>query len=311
MAGSIFGSGFDSALGTAKKVGSSINNVSNTVNSVSSSVHRLSTAAKNAIPGSSNSQSAASVSNASPAPVAANGVGSGTAAGGVPSSATAGATLSAPIGTCIILNSTVTSTGQPRYLGRNVYETISNMMQGKETTAHAVVVDDKGLPSAAIYEQKGDSFYLKGTNTPVKINIGSSGQIEDAVLLNEKEYAACVKSMSTTDQKKRYFAELSELGNAEDANAHSWFSRNWDWLLTVIATVIAGVASFFVFRRSQKQEKAAKNTASELRTQVDTLNNQVAELTEKSNALASNSSLVPDQENVNDILLLSNTNSRA
>lgn len=206
--------------------------------------------------------------------------------------------LPAPVDTCIMIEPYISSTGSVRYLGRNVYETIQNMIAGKETLGHAVVVDATGRPSAAVYDKIGDGYCLKGTNVPVKIK-EENGKIQ-GVLLSEKEYSACVTSMQTTDQSLRKFTYDSRLGSSDDANVQSWFQRNWDWLLSVAGALVAFGTSFFLSRRSKKKEKRAQQNVQNLKAEVNVLTNQILDLTEKNNALASSSqqlgSQVPDND---------------
>ena len=204
-------------------------------------------------------------------------------------------TMVAPEGTCVIIPAAVTANKQPRYLGRNAYESLVNMANMREGCDNVVVLDATGNPSAAVYDRTATGYVLKGTQIPVKIET-ENGRYK-GVTLSETEFAVCVKAIQTQDPNQKKFETTSELGRAEDANVAGWLKRNWEWLTGAIVATAIAIGACFLFKKQRKKTKDAQKKVSELKTQVADLQTNITELsTEKSgeSTLAQNGTLIKD-----------------
>ncbi len=203
--------------------------------------------------------------------------------------------LIAPEGTCIILPPQVTTGGKPRYIGKEAYQTIVDMINGKSTVGNAVVIGDDMKLSSKVYDITSSGVFLKGTNTPVDIQYNSDRKVA-GVYLTEREYESCVKGITTTDQNTQKFTTSSELGTAEDEDVRPWYIR---WLKEIIigtTFVLGGGLMFWLVHRQKKKTKQANNQANDLKQQASTLTEQVNDLQKQNqNTLADNATKVnPD-----------------
>lgn len=190
-------------------------------------------------------------------------------------------TYDAPEGTCIILPPQVTANGQPRYLGAKAYESIRNLMTGGDgPNNNVVVIGPDGQPSRNVYTYNPDgTLCVRGTQTPVDIKITDDGKLA-GVILSEAEYFAAGRGIQIEQQNPEVqrIKERKELGQAEDANNAGWLARNWQWLIGAGLAVAAAVTGCLLLRKQKKKTKTATNQASELKTEIASLNERVSEL---------------------------------
>lgn len=198
--------------------------------------------------------------------------------------------LIAPEGTCIILPAAVTNSGKPRYLGKEAYQTIVDMINGKETLGNVVVLGSDMKPSTKVYDVTSSGVFLKGTNVPVDIKYNSNNQIA-GIYLTEREYESCVKGITSTDQSVQKFTTSSELGQAEDEDLRPWYSRWLKEILIGATFLLGGGLIFWLVNRQKKKTKKANNQANDLKQQALTLTEQINDL-QKQNTLADNATKV-------------------
>lgn len=188
-------------------------------------------------------------------------------------------TVPAPKGTRLIIPQNISSTGQERYLGSHVLESIINMNSGNAKCANVFVCDAAGRPSPQVYDvaQNGDIF-LKGTQN--KINFDKD---DPPVQLSEMEYASIIQSLKTQTNDVTYFKTTADRGNAENSTASSpgWFSRNW-WKILLGLVIAGGLAwggvALYNKHKDDKAKKAAQSLASSLtNTCENTAEKQAAE----------------------------------
>ncbi len=182
-----------------------------------------------------------------------------------------------PSGTCIIIPSTYSITGQDRFLGRGAYQSLVNMMNGSGECNNVIVVDANGNPSPNIYDQTAGGLVLKGTQTPVKFNYEEINGVKTpaAVALSETEFQAVANGMQKQGKDK---FKTSDQGEAEDADNRSWWARWWQVAVATATVAIGGLITFLLIKKSRKKEKSAKNESSSLSTQAADLRNQIDDL---------------------------------
>lgn len=263
--------GLSGLLNGMKEITSTANTVSQTVGSVNRVVKAGNNLMGTTLGGG----------NASPMPKAAGNpvtAGAGLAAPAAPGVTVPAATpgLTAPNGTCIILPSDISQTGQPRYLGKNAYQSLMNIMSQNPdgVCSDVVILDANNLPSALVYDQTADGkLLLKGTQIPVDIKKADDGTYA-AVPLSEKEFASVQEGMKTQGPGK---FNVSDKGEAEDADSRSWFERNWAAIVSSFAVICGALGAWLMIRKYKKSQKNAKNTTAALSSQVSSLEKQIDE----------------------------------
>ncbi len=199
--------------------------------------------------------------------------------------------LIAPEGTCIILPPQVTKNGQARYLGKDAYQTVVDMINGKETLANALVLDDNMNLSSKVYDVTSSGVFLKGTKTPVNVKYENNKPV--GVYLTEREYESCVKGITSTDQNTQKFTTSSELGKAEDVDNRAWYLRWLNEIIIGTTIVLGGGLIFWLVNRQRKKTKKANNQVNDLTQQTGVLTDKIADL-QKQNTLADNATKVND-----------------
>lgn len=194
----------------------------------------------------------------------------------------------APEGTCIIIPASVSSTGQPRYIGAEAYNSIVGMINGQETLANVVVVGADQQPSSLVYDKTPQGTFLKGTNVPIEIQMEGDGKLK-GVILSEKEYESCVKGIQSTDQNVKKFSTSSELGKAENANLQSWWKRNLEIIIPALIFIVGGGILYFICRKQKKQTKSAQNQINTSTQTTEALKSEIKDL-QQQNANSSNGS---------------------
>lgn len=268
---------FLSALSTTQKAINSAQSVTNSVSRVASTSTRVLNTGDKLIGKYAGTSTASRTATAASAQAASN----GEIDGG----------LIAPEGTCIILPPQVTGNGKARYLGKDAYQTIVDMINGKETLANALVLDDNMQLSSKVYDVTSSGVFLKGTQTPVDVKYENNKPV--GVYLSEREYEACVKGITSTDQNTQKFTTSSELGKAEDVDNRAWYLR---WLKEIIigtTIVLGGGLIFWLVNRQRKKTKKANNQVNDLTQQTGVLTDKIADL-QKQNTLADNATKVND-----------------
>ena len=197
--------------------------------------------------------------------------------------------LIAPEGTCVILPPQVTGNGQARYLGKDAYQTLVDMINGKETLANALVLDDNMNLSSKVYDVTSSGVFLKGTKTPVNVKYENNKPV--GVYLSEREYEACVKGITSTDQNTQKFTTSSELGKAEDVDNRAWYIRWLNEIIIGTTVVLGGGLVFWLVNRQKHKTKKANNQVNDLTQQTSVLTEKVADL-QKQNTLADNATKV-------------------
>ena len=197
--------------------------------------------------------------------------------------------LIAPEGTCVILPPQVTGNGQARYLGKDAYQTLVDMINGKETLANALVLDDNMKLSSKVYDVTSSGVFLKGTQTPVNIKYENNKPV--GVYLSEREYESCVKGITSTDQNTQKFTTSSELGKAEDVDNRAWYIRWLNEIIIGTTVVLGGGLVFWLVNRQKHKTKKANNQVNDLTQQVGVLTEKIDDL-QKQNTLADNATKV-------------------
>ncbi len=197
--------------------------------------------------------------------------------------------LIAPEGTCVILPPQVTGNGQARYLGKDAYQTLVDMINGKETLANALVLDDNMKLSSKVYDVTSSGVFLKGTKTPVNVKYENNKPV--GVYLSEREYESCVKGITSTDQNTQKFTTSSELGKAEDVDNRAWYIRWLNEIIIGTTVVLGGGLVFWLVNRQKHKTKKANNQVNDLTQQTSVLTEKVADL-QKQNTLADNATKV-------------------
>ena len=197
--------------------------------------------------------------------------------------------LIAPEGTCVILPPQVTGNGQARYLGKDAYQTLVDMINGKETLANALVLDDNMKLSSKVYDVTSSGVFLKGTQTPVNVKYENNKPV--GVYLSEREYESCVKGITSTDQNTQKFTTSSELGKAEDVDNRAWYLRWLNEIIIGTTVVLGGGLIFWLVSRQKKKTKNANNQVNDLTQQTTLLTDKIADL-QKQNTLADNATKV-------------------
>lgn len=195
-----------------------------------------------------------------------------------------------PNGTCIIIPAEVSITQKPRYLGKHVYQSIVNLLNGNADCANVIIIGENGQPSPLIYDSTPNGLVLKGTNTPVPFNYDEINGVKTptAVVLTERELQAIAKGMQKKGTGK---FTTSDQGEAEDADNRPWYVRYWQLLVLAGVLAIAGITGFLMKKKYNKQEKDFKNQMTSLNEQKESLQTQIDELTNSGNGSDGNSTL--------------------
>ena len=217
--------------------------------------------------------------------------------------------LIAPEGTCVILPPQVTGNGQARYLGKDAYQTLVDMINGKETLANALVLDDNMKLSSKVYDVTSSGVFLKGTQTPVNIKYENNKPV--GVYLSEREYESCVKGITSTDQNTQKFTTSSELGKAEDVDNRAWYIRWLNEIIIGTTVVLGGGLVFWLVNRQKHKTKKANNQVNDLTQQVGVLTEKIDDL-QKQNTLADNATKVnTDSQDVSSAFMQINNKSNS
>ena len=178
----------------------------------------------------------------------------------------------APKGTRLIIPARLSSTGQERYIGAHVLESIMNFHQGKSNCANMIIFNNQNQPSATFYDfGPNGEIYLKGTTTQIKFD-----QNDPPVQLSEAEYMSIVQSLNQNPNDVTYFKTTADRGDAENSKASepSWFSRNW-WKILLGLVIAGGIAWGGIALHDRKKEKDEEKELKVIATQTDTQNNNV------------------------------------
>lgn len=182
-----------------------------------------------------------------------------------------------PNGTCIIIPAAYSLTGQDRFLGKGVYQSLVNLMNGSSDCNNVIIVDAYGNPSPMVYDQTPNGLFLKGTQTPVQFNYEEKNGVKApaAIALTETEFQAVATGMQKQGKDK---FKTSDQGEAEDADNRSWWQRWWQVVVATGIAVVGALATYLIVRKYRKKEKNAQNTSNELSVKVSDLQNQIHEL---------------------------------
>lgn len=169
----------------------------------------------------------------------------------------------APKGTRLIIPANVSSTGQERYIGAHVLESITNFHEGNARCANMIIYGTDNKPSATFYDfGPNGEIYIKGTKN--QINFDAK---DPPVQLSETEYIAILQSLKQNPSDVTYFKTTADRGDAENSKAStpSWFSQNW-WKILLGLVIAGGLAwggvAFYNNRKEKKAERAAAATTS-------------------------------------------------
>ncbi len=178
----------------------------------------------------------------------------------------------APKGTRLIIPAHISSTGQERYIGAHVLESITNFHQGNARCANMIIYGANNKASDKFYDfGPNGEIYLKGTKTQIQFD-----PKDPPVQLSETEYIAILQSLNQNPSDITYFKTTAERGEAENSKAStpSWFSQNW-WKILLGLVIAGGLAwggvAFYNNRKEKKAERAASTaTTSNQNNEVNT-----------------------------------------
>ena len=178
----------------------------------------------------------------------------------------------APKGTRLIIPAHISSTGQERYIGAHVLESITNFHQGNARCANMIIYGANNKASDKFYDfGPNGEIYLKGTKTQIQFD-----PKDHPVQLSETEYIAILQSLNQNPSDITYFKTTAERGEAENSKAStpSWFSQNW-WKILLGILIAGGIAwggvAFYNNRKEKKAERAASTaTTSNQNNEVNT-----------------------------------------
>ncbi len=215
----------------------------------------------------------------------------------------------APKGTRLIIPARLSSTGQERYIGAHVMESITNMNNKNPKCANVIVFDTNNKPSSTFYDfGPNGEIFLKGTTTQIQFD-----QKDPPVQLSEAEYISIIQSLNQHPAEITYFKTTAAKGDAENSTASSpgWFSRNW-WKILLGLAISAGIAwgGIAIYNhKNEKDEKKERTTASTTanQTSVSSINEQAIAQTTAS-ALSSAQNIT---NQTNSQLTLTNNNSNS
>ena len=169
----------------------------------------------------------------------------------------------APKGTRLIIPAHVSATGQERYIGAHVLESITNFHQGNTRCANMIIYGANNKASDKFYDfGPNGEIYIKGTKNKIQFDPN-----DPPVQLSETEYISILQSLNQNPSDVTYFKTTADRGDAENSKAStpSWFSQNW-WKILLGLVIAGGLAwggvAFYNNKKEKKAERAAAATTS-------------------------------------------------
>ena len=215
----------------------------------------------------------------------------------------------APKGTRLIIPANISSTGQERYIGAHVLESITNFHEGNARCANMIIYGADNKASSKFYDfGPNGEIYMKGTTNQIKFDPN-----DPPVQLSETEYISILQSLNQNPSDVTYFKTTADRGDAENSKAStpSWFSQNW-WKILLGLVIAGGLAwggvAFYNNRKEKKEERAATATTSS--NQDNNVNTAALTQDQSQSAGLSSAQNITNQASNQQNLTNTNSNSR-
>ncbi len=212
----------------------------------------------------------------------------------------------APKGTRLIIPAHVSATGQERYIGAHVLESITNFHQGNSRCANMIIYGANNKASDKFYDfGPNGEIYIKGTKNQIQFDPN-----DPPVQLSETEYISILQSLNQKPTDVTYFKTTADRGDAENSKAStpSWFSQNW-WKILLGLVVAGGLAWGGVAFYNNRKEKKAERSSSVATTSNQNNEVNTASITHEQSQTTSLSSAQNITNQASSQQNLTNTNS--